>query len=84
MVWDPAEGYDLVFSGAPLAYPDTWAWANGSWTNLTPELGMSPPGLFESLMAFDPGTGSVILWGDEGIHGYLAVTWSFGSGRWTN
>ena len=49
MAYDAADGYVVMFGGVhnistSQPYNDTWIFRGGSWTNLTPQLAVSPPG----------------------------------------
>ena len=93
MTYDAHDGYVVFFGGvAPtqrVAFVNyTWAYSNGTWTNLTPSLGVSPPGLAEAQMTYDATDGYVVLHGgfnDQfGIDGSYMVTWTFVNATWTN
>lgn len=94
--WDASDGYGVLFSGHDGAnrtgigqagwhfFDDTWAFQNGSWTELHPTV--SPPFRAESSMAFDPVVQQVVLFGGyqtyPGYHGFND-TWTFRAGTWT-
>lgn len=87
MTYDAADGYVLLFSGA--SRDDTWTFANGVWTKLSPSL--SPPERDAASLAYDPHDGYVVLFGGAGKSqpGYLNTTnfrqtWTFVHGVWTN
>jgi hypothetical protein len=97
MAWDPAAGYVVLFGGTNLSNPDTegsgvpnlddtWAFSNGSWTQLFPA--ESPPATSFGAMAYDPNASAVILFGGEVPEpdGATPVntTWEFDDGTWTN
>jgi hypothetical protein len=96
MTWDPAAGYVVLFGGSNITNPDTeggapnlddtWAFTNGSWTQLFPST--SPPATDFAAMAYDPNISAVILFGGqiEEAHGATPVntTWEFEDGAWTN
>jgi hypothetical protein len=94
MVYDAADGYTLLFGGCPpsallywshlcTALGDTWALHNGSWTNLTPSLAVSPPGRADAGIAYDSEDQCVVLFG--GFNGTIVYndTWTFHAGQWT-
>ncbi|MCI4343190.1 MAG: hypothetical protein L3J92_03620 [Thermoplasmata archaeon] len=95
MVYDAADGYTLLFGGCPsqgLAYwthsctasGDTWTLQNGSWTNITTSLSVSPPGRSDAGIAYDSADQCVVLFG--GFNGTTVYndTWTYHAGQWTN
>jgi hypothetical protein len=91
MAYDTADGYLVLFGGAPGSgcgtapvrlCNDTWKFSGGVWTNITPRI--SPPARWEAGMTYDGKDGYVLLFGGLGISGYLADTWKFTRGVWTN
>ena len=93
MAYDPVDGVVVLFGGCPdsQCYPalgDTWTYANGMWSDLTPSLPHSPPARGMTSMAWDP-TGQQLLlfsgWvGSGGAGTYWNDTWVFAHDRWTN
>lgn len=86
MAYDASDGYLLFFGGLGSsrgALRETWSWQDGSWTNLTGDVGPAPSTRYEASMAYDPALGAVVLFG--GIHagGYLSDTWTFANGSWS-
>jgi hypothetical protein len=89
MVYDPVDGYVLLFGGAggtggntPLG--DTWVFHDFTWTQLTPAA--SPPAARQPAVAWDEATGNVLLFGgatgpNEAV--FLNETWTFLHGTWT-
>lgn len=66
-----------------VLYNDTWVFADGAWTNVSPEVSPSPRWGFQ--LADDPIDGCVVLFGGENAHGArLNDTWEFQGGTWTN
>ena len=69
LAFSPLFGYDLLFGGdsnsasTGIIFYDVWAHANGTWRNLTTQLGAEPPGRFETGMAFDPTSGGMVVFG---------------------
>ena len=63
---------------------DLWEWDGERWTERSPEAGPKPSPRFASRMAYDPGSGLVILFGGRGADGDLADTWAWNGqeGRW--
>jgi hypothetical protein len=70
---------------------DTWTYANGTWTNLTSRLSVSPPARSDAVMSYDPALGALVLFG--GVHeqgscenhtvSVLNDTWEFVGGHWS-
>ncbi len=86
MAYDAADGYIVAFGGATSsgsAYGDTWTF-NGTWNDITSSQTVSPPGVFNAGITYDPATGSVILLdgstgsGNPNANG----TWAFSGGLW--
>jgi hypothetical protein len=97
-VWDPADGYAVLFSGhqgPPVGshnvnqsgwrfYDDTWMFTRGNWTRLFPA--RAPAARAEPSAGYDPLTQSVVLFGGyETAPHYRGFndTWSFRAGQWT-
>ncbi|MCI4340636.1 MAG: hypothetical protein L3J73_05160, partial [Thermoplasmata archaeon] len=89
--WDPMLFEAILFGGIGPCQPaagsvtlgDTWAYANGSWRNLTPTLGVAPSPRYGMSMAYDAAVGRVLLFG--GGNGTTAYndTWTFDARGWT-
>jgi YVTN family beta-propeller protein len=84
MAYDAVDGYVVLFGGMSSSgsynWSDkTWAFQNGRWTELEPA--ESPGARQDALMATDPQTGCVILFG--GFPGDWNDTWRFCHGEWT-
>jgi hypothetical protein len=87
MAYDPVDQYVLLFggygNGSAAPYADTWAYANGRWTQLSP--GSSPPARYAAMMTWDAADGYMLLFG--GYDSSSAViyndTWTFVHGTWT-
>ncbi|MGA7924189.1 MAG: hypothetical protein WCA77_09450, partial [Thermoplasmata archaeon] len=86
MAFDTADGY-LVMYGGELAngspYGGMWAfggnaWANLSWTNLTPDLSSSPGPVSSPSMTYDTADGAVFLY-TGAAHG---STWEYRDKNW--
>lgn len=88
--FDPADGYDLVFGGISstgVYLRDTWAYANGRWSSLTPSSLTSnntPSARDGAAISYDPVTRAVYLFGGRGTAGAMNDTWQFDGGNWTN
>jgi hypothetical protein len=91
LVYDPTIGELVLFggyrqvTGAPLG--TTWGWNGTNWTKIATTT--SPPARAESAMAYDPATGTIILFGGYGTTATkhttttLADTWAFNGTNWT-
>ncbi len=91
MVYDATDQYVLLFGGTYLnetlghyvEYNDTWTFADGVWTNVTPTV--SPSARQGAGMAYDPAQNDVILFGGRNAEEQdLNDTWVWSSGTWTN
>lgn len=98
MAYDPATRTMLLFSGdsnrmGSAGYlDDTWSWNGTSWSKLSPSA--SPPARTGALMAYDPTTKTVLLFGgfglvsggppaDGGTYSGFSDTWSWNGTTWT-
>jgi hypothetical protein len=68
----------MLFGGsAATGYlADTWTWDGTTWTKQHPAV--HPPGRYETSMAYDAATGTVVLFSGCRPPGYLADTWTWG------
>ncbi len=91
MVWDPVDGYLLMYGGMSGQYDihsDTWTFVGGQWHNLS--LAAHPPPLLSPCMTFDAATGFVLLFGGASPSPAFmfgddqAQTWSYAHQTWTN
>ncbi len=89
MAYDSADGYTVLFGGYEgFARPfhdfnDTWIFRSGIWTQISPPL--SPPAREFGVMADDPATGCLVLFGGATLTGEaFNDTWTFCHGLWTN
>ncbi len=86
--YDSVRGAVVVFGGIAAdgsLLADTWEYAAGSWTNLTPELAESPPARANAVLAFSPLLNASVLFGGSGACGtYCGDTWAFSAEGWTN
>ena len=90
LTYDYADHYVVLFGGynstASTTRNDTWTFASGVWTPLTPLT--SPPPRYDAAFDFDNQTGSAILFAgyttgyDSVPASSLSDTWSFRSGQW--
>lgn len=92
MAYDSTDGYVEMFAGDSNAVSsgagldDTWEFAGGSWTQLSPAT--SPPDMdVISMMANDPAINGVLLYGGWVPAGACGSdyggTWTFSGGTWT-
>jgi hypothetical protein len=78
----------LLFGGCgpsecPIA--DTWEYQAGAWVNLTPSLSIAPSARSGEILAQDPSTGGVLLFGGCAANGSaLGDTWLFLNGAWSS
>lgn len=91
MCYDAADAAVVLFGGYDNSIggdkSDTWEYVGGNWTQVGG--GLTPNPRSDAGMAFDPTTGSVVLFGGESLDaaGFFRVyndTWSFAHGTWTN
>jgi PKD domain/Galactose oxidase, central domain len=91
LAYDATDHYVIMFGGSVNFYSsgagldDTWEFQGGSWTQLTP---VSSPSVRDTYsMAYDPSTGSVVLfggWVPAGACGNeVGDTWEYSGGEWT-
>lgn len=87
LVYDARDGYMLWFGGYGVGgiTNQTWAYENGSWTDLTPSLASAPPVVVGMAMGltYDASDGYVLLFGGGFSTPYNA-TWKFEAGAWAN
>ncbi len=79
----------LIYGGAGINYVvdnDTWTYADGLWTNLTPGPTIAPPPMAGGMMAYDTADGYFLMFGGLTAYGGGTVdqTWAFAAGAWTN
>ncbi|HEV2165692.1 MAG TPA: PKD domain-containing protein, partial [Thermoplasmata archaeon] len=75
----------LAHGGGPAASPAAVLQSPGgfSWTNATGVVGPAPSGRIAA-MSWDASDGYVLLYGWDSLSGYIADTWSYANGTWTN
>ncbi len=92
LAYDPSDSELVAFGGnAPVPHETgttiptnaTYAFSGRVWTNLTSDLGPSPPAAALPLMATDPADGYALLLDPVGSAN-ASQTWAFSSGSWTN
>lgn len=90
MTFDAADGYVLLFGGCAdnrcaHILGDTWSFAHGRWTNLTPSLASSPPARDLGSMVYDAADGYVVLFAGAQSNRsvLLGDAWTFHGGAWS-
>jgi hypothetical protein len=86
MVFDPLDGYVLLFGGADASgsLSDTWSFAHGQWTELSPS--NSPGGRYLAGIAWDAADGYAVMFGGYSLPSATInnETWTYVHGTWTN
>lgn len=85
MAYDPELDGTLLFGGYNVtvaAYGDTWLFTNGSWTNLTVTLSVSPPARWYAGLAWDPVDRYMVLFGGGNPSTDFSDTWAFANHQW--
>jgi len=73
-------GWLLSGGGGPYSQPQTWEFANGSWTNVTSLVssGSAMPGELQGATAFVPADGTILSYGTAATNPYGAdYLWAF-------
>ncbi len=89
MTYDAADGYVVAFApGVNTRFPTTWAYASGTWTNITPAVPgptNSPTSRLDFAIGYDATDAEVILFGGYEIAtgNVLSDTWAFKGGYWS-
>jgi hypothetical protein len=90
MTYDARDGYILLFGGEGAngtiytMLSDTWAFAHGNWTRLTPS--QSPPQPAPDGLAYDPADGYAIytqVCQNISNSGFGEVIWKYAAGNWS-
>ncbi len=87
MAYDASDGEVILYGGINLPTgqlaSDTWAFAGGTWMNITPA--SSPPPLFFPALAPAFPSGPLVLFGGDDLsYNPTAATWTFLHGVWTS
>ncbi len=90
MTYDVADSEVLLVDGIAGCSPwvssthsDTWTYANGSWTNITAGLAVTPSPRSQFGLSYDANDRTVVLFGGEAPNGTaLGDTWQFSGGAW--
>jgi hypothetical protein len=85
VAYDPVSGAVVVFGGQG-AFPnailgDTWTWDGSQWTQQHPAASPTPRHL--ALMAYDPSSKKLLLFGGLTSAGWSTETWSWDGSTWT-
>jgi hypothetical protein len=80
MAYDPATGQLLYVDGTLAG--NTWNWNGATWTLLNPATKPTTPRLNPDL-AYDSGTGRLVLYGGSTISGGLNDTWTWNGTTWS-
>jgi hypothetical protein len=90
IAYDAADGEAVLFGGCGdsachQVLNDTWSFAHGRWTNLTPLEKHEPPARDRAMMVDDVVDGHVLLFGGLDPNGQVLLpeTWTFHAGQWS-
>jgi hypothetical protein len=88
MTYDQADGYVLLFGGtgnvSGAQDADTWTFSAGTWAPVSTS-SSGPCGREAASLTYDAMDGYVLLFGGlNSTRGYLADTWSYLAGVWSN
>lgn len=94
---DPSDGTGLLFGGYTASTPSdtnfTWLYSNGTWTNITAQVGVAPPPSDSGLayMVYDAAEQEYVLLSIPAVYNGSALfyqgaplTWVFSNDAWTN
>ena len=85
--YDANSNYTVLFGGAnvstPQQFQDTWAFANGTWTELAPIASPSPRQGAQALWDGDDLKLMVFSGDEEGLPANIPDTWFFAADNWT-
>jgi outer membrane protein assembly factor BamB len=90
LAYDAGDGYVVQFGGCAADLcpsSETWTWAGGTWTNVTPTFlnsTNSPSPRVDAGIAYDAADAELVLFGGHspGTGSDLGDTWSFHAGAW--
>jgi PKD repeat protein len=93
MAFDAVTGTVILTGGCQLgdpgpAYPDTWSFTGGNWTNITTTAGMPDPVCVGDL-SWDAGDSELVMWGGYTTNYFIGGhtdpdTWVYKDGLWSN
>lgn len=83
IAYDVQDQQLLLFGGrnGSTFFAETWSFAHGTWTQLSPKVSPSPRTLAN--LAYDPVAGNAILFGGRNATAEFNDTWIFEGGNWT-
>lgn len=92
MAWDYPLHEVVLFGGMEYSrgyavVGGTWAFSNGSWSNLTGRFSTAPPPRSGASLVYDPAIRGLLLFGGQGAgpsYAYFNDTWEFTASGWTN
>jgi PKD repeat protein len=85
MVYDPVAHEYVLFGGVNntgSALNDTWVFANGTWTDLTPSLTLAPSPRWYFAFVWDAADSYCLLFGGRNSFADLNDTWAFNGTAW--
>jgi hypothetical protein len=94
VAYDPSTSQLILFGGVTansVELNDTWAWNGTTWSQVddstdpgcTSTCTSSPPARAEASMAYDPGTGQLLLVAGTGNGGVLNDSWTWNGTTWS-
>jgi chitodextrinase len=83
MTYDTERQAVILFGGIDNAtyYNDTWEFANGTWSNITAQVGPAPPARASGILVDVAELGYLVLWGGASSVDYTD-TWIFNATGW--
>ena len=81
VAYDPVPQQMVMFGGTEFAnnklsfFSGTWAWDGANWRHLV--TATTPPARSAAVMAYDPRTKELVLFGGATASGYLSGTWTY-------
>ena len=88
MAYDAENATTVLFgefvndNGTGSFLDDTWEWSGTNWTRVAGK-GAAPSARDDASIAYDPATGTVVLFGGIGTGGLSADTWSWNGTAWS-
>ncbi len=85
MAYVPESGAVILFGGLAhnRSLADTWEFRNGTWTDLTPNLTISPPARYKAIFEEDPADHGALLFGGNAGTLYRNDTWLWNGSAWS-
>ncbi len=82
--YPPMQELVLLTSPGGCAGSETWIFSDGSWLNLTPDIGPGPsPARTDGGLVYDSAIGALVLFGGSSSCGVYNDTWTFANDAWT-